>query len=66
MTIILNDNPVEVADNATVADLAATQQLGPSGSAVAVNGRVIRRADWATTPLAAGDKVLIIKAAYGG
>ena len=46
--------------------LADLQGLGPSGSAVAVNGRVIRRADWDATVLNGGDKVLIIKAAYGG
>lgn len=66
MTIILNDIPTEVDDILTVAALAAMQNLGASGSAIAVNDKVIRRADWETTLLKLGDKVLIIKAAYGG
>ncbi len=66
MTIILNDIPTEVDDILTVAALAAMQNLGASGSAIAVNDTVIRRADWETTLLKSGDKVLIIKAAYGG
>lgn len=66
MTIIINDNPTEVEDALTVRALADLEGLGPSGSAVAVNGRVIRRADWDATVLNGGDKVLIIKAAYGG
>lgn len=66
MTIFLNGEPVEMADNATVSDLAEKLGLRPVGTAVAVNGRVVRRADWALTALAANDKVMVINAAYGG
>ena len=66
MTIFLNDEPFELDDHATVSDLAEKLELRPTGTAVAVNGRVIRRADWALTGLAANDKVMVINAAYGG
>lgn len=66
MTIILNNVPTEIEDGLTVGALALAHGLGPSGSAVAVNERVIRRADWDNAILHDGDKVLIIKAAYGG
>lgn len=36
------------------------------GVAVAVNGVVVRRADWAVTPLRAGDAVEIVTAKQGG
>jgi thiamine biosynthesis protein ThiS len=36
------------------------------GVAVAVNGRVVRRAQWNTCMLADGADIIIINAAYGG
>jgi sulfur carrier protein len=36
------------------------------GVAVAVNGSVVKRADWPATRLAAGDEIEIIKAISGG
>lgn len=39
---------------------------GPQGIAIAVNGAVIRRRDWAETRLAEGDRVEIVRAMQGG
>lgn len=39
---------------------------GPQGIAIALNGRVVRRRDWAQTPLAEGDRVEIVRAMQGG
>ena len=65
MEIILNGERAEVADDATVATLAA--ECHPEGSvAVAVNGRIVRKPQWADTTLRCGDTVMIIQAAYGG
>ena len=52
----------------TVAALLAARDIPPDGRgvAVALNGAVVRRADWATTPLAAGDTVEIVRAMQGG
>ena len=36
------------------------------GMAVALNGRVVPRAEWQNTPLAAGDAVEIVLARQGG
>lgn len=66
MTIILNDIPTEVESGITVSALASEQQAGETGSAVAVNGKLVRRADWDSVTLNENDNVLIIKAAYGG
>jgi len=39
---------------------------GPEGIAMALNGRVVRRADWAATALSEGDRVEIVRAMQGG
>jgi len=53
---------------ATVAALLAEREIAPDGRgvAVALNGTVVRRADWATTLLNAGDTVEIVRAMQGG
>jgi len=52
----------------TVAALLAARDIAPKGRgvAVALNGAVVRRADWATTMLNAGDTIEIVRAMQGG
>ena len=52
----------------TVAALLAARDIAPDGRgvAVALNGAVVRRADWTTTALRAGDTVEIVRAMQGG
>ncbi|KQQ32238.1 thiamine biosynthesis protein ThiS [Methylobacterium sp. Leaf125] len=38
----------------------------PQGIAIALNGAVIRRRDWAATALSDGDRVEIVRAMQGG
>ncbi|MCM1336238.1 MAG: sulfur carrier protein ThiS [Candidatus Amulumruptor caecigallinarius] len=66
MEITLNNSPLPVEEGATVATLVASQAGDGKGIAVAVNDAIVTRAKWADTPLNAGDRVVIIKAAYGG
>lgn len=58
----------EVLRAATITELLATKEIPSDGRglAVAVNGTVIRRAAWATTPLNSGDKIEIVHARQGG
>ena len=53
---------------ATVAELVGRLALKPGakGIAVALNGRVVPRSVWESTPLAAGDAVEVIRALSGG
>jgi thiamine biosynthesis protein ThiS len=46
--------------------LAQINNLGQTGTAIAVNNALVRRAVWQSTPLKDDDDVVIIKAAYGG
>jgi len=58
----------EPLEATTVAALLAARDIAPDGRgvAVALNGAVVRRADWATTALSPGDSVEIVRAMQGG
>jgi len=64
----LTVNGVSEPCAATVAALLAARDIAPDGRgvAVAVNGAVVRRAEWATTALHPGDTVEIVRAMQGG
>jgi sulfur carrier protein len=68
MKIEINNQLVELADGSTVATMISTQEefADGAGVAVAVNGNLVKRPNWDAHVLNNGDKVLIIKAAYGG
>jgi sulfur carrier protein len=59
---------LETARAATVAELLAEHGIDPATRfiAVAVNGAVVRRTEWATHRLAAGDDIEIVRPLQGG
>ena len=65
MQIKLNGENKEVAAD-TIAALLRELEAPGQGVAVALNGRVVRRAEWATTHLQENDEVEIIRAVQGG
>jgi sulfur carrier protein len=64
----LNGQTEQLPDDATVAD--AVKVVGVNGEtrgvAVAVDGEVVRRADWVTTPLADRQAIEVVRAVQGG
>jgi thiamine biosynthesis protein ThiS len=62
----LNGEVRETPDLGTLADLAAWLDLPAHGSAVELNGEVIRRADHAATPLKEGDRLEVVRLVGGG
>jgi sulfur carrier protein len=68
MTVELNGEQVRLPDAATVAEAVA--RLGAEerrrGIAVAVDGEVVPRSEWAGTELAEGQKVEVVGAIQGG
>ena len=66
MQVIVNDEPHDVHDGATVAELVGTLGLGTRRVAVEVNRTVVPRAEHAAWRLAAGDRVEIIHFVGGG
>jgi sulfur carrier protein len=59
------DEPLTVS---TLYALLETKDISPQmrGFAVARNGAVVARADWATTPVRSGDVIEIVLARQGG
>jgi sulfur carrier protein len=66
MNVIVNGQPVELSDGATTAAAVRVLTSAASGVAVAVNGEVVRRSVWESTPLADGDQVEVLTAVQGG
>lgn len=66
MRLVLNGAEREAPALGTVADLAAWLGLPPFGTAIELNGTVIRKADHPATPLREGDRLEIVKLVGGG
>ncbi len=66
MNVTINEATVTLPDGATLADALAAKDIKPQGIATAVNGTVVPSQSRAATTLADGDKIVIIKAFYGG
>jgi sulfur carrier protein len=68
MIIELNGRPAELPEGATVAD--AVKEVGVDGElrgvAVAVDGEVVRKADWGLTELRSDQSVEVVRAVQGG
>jgi sulfur carrier protein len=67
LAIYLNDQPIPLEGSATLLSVLEGAGLaGRKGVAAAVNGEVVRRADWDTRALAERDRVIVIRATQGG
>ena len=65
MNIKINTKETEVKA-ASLQDLATEISLPEKGVAVAVNNRMVTRADWNHTAINDGDNIVVIKAVCGG
>lgn len=67
MSLKIKVNNQEVTtEAANIQQLAEQLNLPEKGVALAVNNRVIPRANWAVTALEGGENIVVIKAAFGG
>jgi sulfur carrier protein len=66
MEVRINGARCELAAGATVRDALAVLGAPRDGVAVAVDGEVVRRADWDRTPLVEGARVEVLTAVQGG
>jgi sulfur carrier protein len=66
MQVTINGEPHRPPGRISLAQAVALLTSAPSGVAAAVNGDVIRRAAWDSTPLADGDEVEVLTAVQGG
>lgn len=65
MEIVLNGVKTATAAQ-TLSELLAEQRIPTAGLAVAVGMRIVRRADWETTPVGEGAEITLIRATQGG
>ncbi len=66
MKLIINGETRETPVLAYIADLASWLELPAFGSAVELNGEVVRKAMHAVTPLKEGDRLEIVRLVGGG
>jgi thiamine biosynthesis protein ThiS len=66
MQLTINGEAVEAPALGTVADLAAWLDLPSFGSAVELNGAVVRKSDFPNTRLKDGDQLEVIRLVGGG
>jgi len=64
--VIVDGDPLELADSTTVADVVLGQVADARRVAVARNGEVVPRSAWPTTRLTNGDAVEVLVATAGG
>jgi sulfur carrier protein len=62
----INGEPREIGAGATLDAILAELRIPPKGTAVAVNERVVPKAEYATHRLSEGDRIEIIVAVAGG
>lgn len=66
MNVIANGDPVELTEGSTVDDLLAALGLAGKWVVVERNREPVARADLASTVLAEGDRVELVRAVAGG
>ena len=66
--IVLNGEPTQLPEGASAADAvrAAGADERARGVAVALDGEVVPRGDWSSTPLTDGGQVEVLRAVQGG
>ena len=66
MHVVANGKPVELDDGATLDDLLGQLDLGARWVVVERNGEPVPRRETATTVLADGDRLELVRAVAGG
>lgn len=66
MQIVLNGEPRTLKDGQTLADLLAVLNVAPQRVAIERNRVLVRRADYAQTPLREGDQIEVVTLVGGG
>lgn len=66
MQIFINNQPIEVVEGTSLESILAAHNLDAPGTAVAVDGRVVRRDARRDFIPVEGAKIMVIKAACGG
>lgn len=67
MTVIINGTRTMLPQHITIlGQLTKWKSIPNQGTAIALNGKLVKAETWNVTPLKDMDNLLIISAAYGG
>lgn len=66
ITLIVNGKQIQLDDPTNLVKYLESLEVNPSSIAVAIDGTVLRREEWATVTLADGAHVEIVRAVGGG
>jgi sulfur carrier protein len=66
MNVTINGTPHDLGDGTSLATAVSLLTTSATGLAAAINGELVRRADWESTGLAEGDRIEVITAVQGG
>jgi sulfur carrier protein len=66
MIVMVNGERRELPEHATIANLVEHLSAPPRGVAVAIDGEVVPRGEWAATTLPDGARVEVVAAIQGG
>lgn len=66
MTIVLNGESFQCAEDSTISDLLESLDLHPKGVAIEHNKKIIKKSDYNKTMLKKGDRVEIVHFVGGG
>ena len=66
VTVLVNENPIEIEENATLSQLLQKVNASVEGIAIAINDEIIAKNTWKSKAIKDNDNVLIIKATQGG
>lgn len=64
--VLINDEPYDFDEGASVADAIRYLQMSSGGLAVAMNGEVLPQKRWQDSKLADEDRIMLIRATHGG
>ncbi len=66
ITVVVNGDARQLRAGETIAGLVRDLGLDPERLAVELDRRIVKRAQWASTPLAAGAQIEIVQFVGGG
>ena len=66
MTVVVNGEETPIADGSSVEGMISALGLNAERVAVELNHKIVKRAQWASTPLSEGDRVEVVHFVGGG
>ena len=66
MKIYINQKEIETQDSISIKELLDMQQISIEGTAIAIDNKLVPKNEWNDRILTEGNKIMIIRATFGG